>query len=481
MLLSQITMSASARQLQILLRGDIGGFVLSLLVLFVGVAALAVHLLRRKVRDRTLLWFGLFVSLYGLRAIARLGMLRALFDAPPGFWRYWDSIIGNAILTPALLFFEEVYGRGWMSGLRWLLWAQAAWGAAAIAVDFVRRNPGQTPDPSNLVLVIFPPLVIIGLAHGYRPPRSSWAAIIFVGGSIFLLTVIVDHLRNAGLTPWRLSVEPLGFLANLACLGYVAVQSFAANEQQLVAIDEEMKSAARIQASILPVGVPSVAGLRIAVRYKPMTAVAGDFYDFLMGDGGAVGILVADVTGHGVPAALVASMVKVAISSQADYAADPARVISALNQVICRQVQGQFTTAGYLFLDIQKGAALYAAAGHPPLLLWRKADRTLHEFRENGLLMGVRANEKYANTMIDVQPGDRLLLYTDGIPEASNSTEEFFGEQRLAESIAAQDNLEADAFADALLTKLSAWSGGGARRAQNDDITLVVVDVLTRA
>lgn len=478
MLFSQIIVSVAEQQLKTLLRGDMAGFVLSLLVLFIGLAALMVHLLRLKSKDRTLLWFGLFISLYGLRSISRHEITRALFDISGMFWRYLDSVISDVIVTPALLFLEEVYGPGWKSGLRWLVWAQALWGVLAIGADVVLRNPGRTPDPSNLLLFTLPALLVLGYLYGYRPPRSSWAAIIFVGGAVFLLSVIVDHLRDAGLTPWRIRIEPFGFVTNLACLGYVAVQRFVANEQQLVAIDEEMKSAARIQASILPRGIPRVPGLRIAVRYIPMTAVAGDFYDFLVSGGGAVGILVADVTGHGVPAALVASMVKVAISSQADYASDPAHVISELNQVMCRQVQGQFTTAGYLFLDAAKSTALYAAAGHPPLLLWRRAERKLHEFRENGLLMGVRATEVYANIAIELQPGDRLLLYTDGVPEASNVAQEFFGEERLAEFIARHEDLPADAFADALLAALTAWSGAGAKNAQTDDITLVVVDIL---
>jgi sigma-B regulation protein RsbU (phosphoserine phosphatase) len=475
MLFSRITVPAE-QQLRILLRGDMMGFVLSLLVLFVGFAALAIHLLRLKSKDWTLLWFGLFVLLYGLRSLSRHMIARALFDAPTGFWRYFDSIISDVIVTPALLFFEGIYGRGWRSSLRWLLLAQGAWGVAAIAMSIIRHNPGGTPDPSNFLLVMLPVLLIAGHMRGYRPPRSSWAAIMFAGFSIFLLSVIVDHLRDAGLTPWQFRTEPFGFVTNLACLGYVAVKQFVSNEQHLIALDEEMKSAARIQASILPGSVPRVAGLRIAVRYKPMTAVAGDFYDFLATPDG-IGILVADVTGHGVPAALVASMVKVAVAAQAEHAHDPARVISALNLMMCRQVQGQLTTAGYVFLERVRGTARYAAAGHPPLVMWRKSSNTLRQFRENGLLMGLLGTEQYVNTPIELQLGDRLLLYTDGVLEASNSSQEFFGEERLAGFITAEADLPADAFADALLSKLAAWSGSAPSSQQTDDITLVVVDI----
>jgi len=470
-------MSDAHRQLSVFLRGDITGFILSLLILFVGIAGLAVHLLRRKLKDRGLLWFGLFVALYGVRALSRHAITRALFDAPSAFWPYFGEIISDVIVMPALLFLETVYGRGWKSTLQWLLWAQAVWAVVAIAVNAVSGSPTKVPDPSTLLIVAIPVILIAGYVKGYRPPQSAMAGIVFAGGVIFLLSVIVDHLSRARLLPWIFPVEPFGFLVNLGCLGYVAVERFIGNEQQLMAMAEEMRSASRIQASILPHGVPFAPGLQIAVRYIPMTAVAGDFYDFVAAHGGGVGILVADVTGHGVPAALVASMVKVTVSSQAANAHDPAPVIAALNQMICRQAQGQFTTAGYLFVDAKSRIARYAGAGHPPLLLWRKADRTLREFRENGLLMGIRPAENYANTPIELLQGDRFLLYTDGIPEAANSNDEFFGEERLKAFLADHESLAADAFADALLARLAQWSGSP-RGMQTDDITLVIVDVL---
>ena len=91
--------------------------------------------------------------------------------------------------------------------------------------------------------------------------------------------------------------------------------------------------------------------------------------------------------------------------------------------------------------------------------------------------MGLRPAEHYLNTPVELQSGDRLLLYTDGVLEASNDRDEFFGEERFAGFIAAEEGLTADGFADALLTKLADWSGSASRRQQSDDITLIVVDI----
>jgi serine phosphatase RsbU (regulator of sigma subunit) len=203
-----------------------------------------------------------------------------------------------------------------------------------------------------------------------------------------------------------------------------------------------------------------------------VASVAGDFYDFLAPEDRRLGILVADVSGHGVPAALIASMVKVAFQAQAPYAADPAQVLAGLNRILCAQLDGQFVTAAYIFLDLDAGAALYSSAGHPPLLLWRPSERRVNESQDGGLLLGFMPRAEYPVVELPLQPGDRLLLYTDGILEASDPAGDFFGRDRLDDFVATHADLAADLFADELLARLDVW----AAHRQEDDLTLVVAD-----
>ena len=131
----------------------------------------------------------------------------------------------------------------------------------------------------------------------------------------------------------------------------MATKLIFGNERRLLSIEGELETARRIQASILPASVPQLERVRLAATYRPMTAVAGDYYDFCAQDAHHVGVLVADVTGHGVPAALVASMIKVAMRSAADCAQDPGAVLHELNRVLSDVLRGQYVTAAYLWID----------------------------------------------------------------------------------------------------------------------------------
>jgi len=246
--------------------------------------------------------------------------------------------------------------------------------------------------------------------------------------------------------------------------------------QQLVAINNELEMARQIQLSILPSDTPKLVGLEIVAQYIPMTSVAGDFYDFIVVDEKHVGVLIADVSGHGLPAALIASMLQVALTAQFAHASDPGKVLSGLNQALCGKFQRNFVTAGYVFVDLEKNSMTYAGAGHPPLLHWRSSCGKASEVSENGLVLGQFPEETYSAVSLPLEPGDRCVLYTDGVLETSSPSDEEFGIGRFMQLMESKHKLGAEQFIDALLDELSRWSGHPRGEGQQDDITVLVID-----
>jgi serine phosphatase RsbU (regulator of sigma subunit) len=246
--------------------------------------------------------------------------------------------------------------------------------------------------------------------------------------------------------------------------------------RQLSAVNQELEMAREIQMSIMPRETPKIDGLEIAARFLPMSSVAGDFYDFIGTDAKHVGILIADVTGHGLAAALIASMLKVALHAQAHHASAPATVLSGLNRALCGMFQQYFVTAAFVFVDLEKQILSYAGAGHPPLLWWRKSTGYTGELMENGLMLGLFPEATYCALQVSVGSGDRIVLYTDGIAEAANESDEQFGTDRLKRFLEAKEGLCAQGFAESLLAGLSRWSADTAGQRQQDDITFLVID-----
>jgi sigma-B regulation protein RsbU (phosphoserine phosphatase) len=293
---------------------------------------------------------------------------------------------------------------------------------------------------------------------------------------IFALEVLYSNLSDVLRYRVLPLVDSIGFAALLFSLGYVALEIMFTNERRLLSIETELETARQIQSSILPERVPELEKLRIAASYHPMTAVAGDFYQFVPSDNKHLGILVADVSGHGIPAALISSMIKVAMQAVAVHADDPAQVLGGLNRILSSEAQGQFASAAYVWIDTENRKALYSAAGHPPLLCWRNSRGELQRIESNGLLFGVGPHSEYPVCSVPLESSDRFLLYTDGVTETENGTGEAFGDRQLERIVRDNRSQSAAELSRQVLSELQRWRPAAVN--QQDDITLIVVDVL---
>jgi sigma-B regulation protein RsbU (phosphoserine phosphatase) len=455
-----------AAELRRVLLTDAARLVVAIVSMAIGVGSIVVQWMRRKTQDLVRLWFGLLALLYGYRALLMTESARYFLSVRK--LHFQVALITFTIGIPAILFGWGLVAKkqNWVTksllianGLMAVTFLLFYWNANVVGVLFVVNN----------ILVVGFTVAMISYLYvvpAARIPEVETLRVVVVVWGAF---VIYNNLRG-WLGVGGVDFEFIGFAVFLCSLGYLVAQRSLRTEEALVAIRNELEIARRIQASILPERMPEITGLQVAAKYVPMSQVAGDFYDFLVVDDRRMGVLIADVSGHGIPAALVASMVKVAIAAQAAHAADPGKVMTGLNSILSGKLQGQFVTAAYLFLDLEAGAGRYSAAGHPPLLHYRAAVQSIDDVVENGLILGFMPLASYETKTLKVGSGDRFLLYTDGVLEADQQGEEF-GTARVKRILS--QTMSANQLCTSLGRELSAWSRGVA----GDDITIVAVQI----
>lgn len=458
------------------MRADMMALIASIGICLIGGVTLAAFALRFRSRERDLLWIAMFAILYGADLLLHNPLFQLTFGGARGSAVFMPRILSACSIVPALLLFEEFYGRGWRSLLHWRIVGYGVAAAGVYGYMTTTHRPEMMPSAGLLLVICVPAVLITGRLSGYQPPRLENAKVLFTGLFCFFLAFSADHVRNARHGQWKPGLEPYGFIVLLLCLGFVATRRVLTDERHLDSLTREMQAAAATQASILPRSIPPLDRAQVAVRYMPATAVAGDFYDFSQSSPDCLDILLVDVMGHGVPAALVASMIKVAVRANSRHGEHPGRTMSTLNSILCDVAPGHFVTGVYFHLNFSTGMGTYAAAAHPSPLLWSRAWQQIITLKGGGLLLGMRKHESYGNFQFQMRPGERLLLYTDGLTEAENGNGEPFGDAMLPRFMREHQTEDANAFADELQQAVRAWSLSG-KYGQADDITFIVVDL----
>ena len=189
--------------------------------------------------------------------------------------------------------------------------------------------------------------------------------------------------------------------------------------------------------------------------------------------------MIADVSGHGVGAALVSSMLKIAFASQFNNLEDPAYVLMEINRILQGKIEDSFVTACALYLDTDKRTLRYANAGHPPPMLWRRSVMKIIKLERGKIVLGPFPNIVYKNEELNLVEEDRLLLYTDGLTELRDKSNQYFGEHHLEKLLESHSNDSADFTSEYILEHLYKWSGRSHDISLDDDLTFIILDVVS--
>ncbi|MEK7728289.1 MAG: SpoIIE family protein phosphatase, partial [candidate division KSB1 bacterium] len=244
-------------------------------------------------------------------------------------------------------------------------------------------------------------------------------------------------------------------------------------------LQKEMQVAQEIQQTLLPSDFPDLDGYELNSYYEAARSVGGDYYDFVEVDKDTLGVVVADVSGKGVPGSLVMTMIRQALRTEARGMKDAAEVLARVNKTVMGDVKkGMFVTLFYVIIDSKRRRLNYASAGHNPMILFRPSTKKTYYLNPRGFPVGIQLpdddlfRKSIESDTIQLAEDDLLLLYTDGITEAMNSKRDLFGEERLLKTIREYGHLRVKPFVEKIKDEILAFTEG---EPQSDDITLVTI------
>jgi serine phosphatase RsbU (regulator of sigma subunit) len=240
----------------------------------------------------------------------------------------------------------------------------------------------------------------------------------------------VDNRMQAGIFQ-QPDLDLLTAIASSAAIAIDNAQLFQVAVEK-GRMERELQMARDVQEGLLPQETPQIAGWEFAVRWQPARQVAGDYYDFIPSESGSLGLVIGDVSDKGMPAALFMALTRSIVRASVVGEPSPIDGITRANRLICADsTAGMFVTLFYTLLDPSTRELIYVNGGHNPPLLCRAGESQLTRLMPTGMALGVLDDAPYKQESLQLDPGDFVVLYTDGVTDATNRQEQVFGMERL--------------------------------------------------
>ena len=394
---------------------------------------------------------------------------RALVLVPPGVRR----------LAAILVEGDGRYARGFESLILWLI----VFSVASVGLEAIPGLPpwaqGALRIGEVLVVAIFSLEYLLRIVAA--PQKLKF--IFSFQGLVDLVSIAPFYLAALD-TRWLRMLRMLRLLRVLKLRTHLLEATVAERTHELseknalleraqAQLTSELEVARALQIAILPATFPAHSGCDGAARMIPATTMGGDFYDFIELPAGRIGLVMADVSGKGVPAAFFMAVARTVLRDLAPAAATPGACLAEANTLLCRQNPlDLFVTVFYCILDPVSRVLHYANGGHNPPYL-RRADGSVEALRgTGGLVLGAMPDVEFPDHTVQLRSGDRLVLYTDGVTEAFNAANEAYGEARLVAEIGAHGAGTAASLIESICHSVMSFASPAP---QSDDITLIVL------
>jgi serine phosphatase RsbU (regulator of sigma subunit) len=471
---------------------------------FLVVAGFSLVIFFRRMRGREYLWFALFAFFIAGYTFLYGQPLR--FDIADSFnaWKKLEYLFLVPIHCFIFFFILSMFGitevrvrsfpvwtavAALLGGITAVCWLVILFTKSLPVWDFINK------DIIQRLYLVFIPVTLGIIIHQAAVRKDRNAFLILASTVIFFISALLDVASDAALIPFP-RVAWFGFVFVVCSIAGILSSRFVTLygrieqlnielEQRVLErtdvvvrqrdeLEKQIGMARRIQQSILPRNMPQMTGGVIAYTYRPMMQVGGDFIDLLYDrERDRLSVFICDVSGNGVGAAFLSSMVKMSLSAWNLNAGSPAAVLTSVHESLAGKIEDHFVTACAVTVDFRSGRMSYASAGHNPLLVMRGGSDPFFLQAKGRVISGKfpPAIEEAGNTL---EPGDRLVLYTDGIIETRDARGDLFGEERFVSALRASAGLPPGPACDALVSRVAAYST--ARGPQEDDITLVIMD-----